>query len=319
MGIRGLLKTTVTTLVALFAFTGMAEAATVPVQSLTAPFMGSNPSVTKTPDGVHFGLYFNGGLPGGTLFYNGANGTTFGSLTALGYTYNYNTLDNDPRGAPFLRVFLDSDGDGLLDHDVIFDATLCGAASPPENTDIGVDVTTQTVRFDDDSCGQGSVQLPFATVQAAHAADTIVGILVTQGGPGGVNASAFLRNLTVNSDTFAFNVPPADGQPGAQGPQGAAGPAGPSTSTAPPLKCVGAKVRLFHAPRMRDEVFLRVRAGLMTARGFKPLKARRRIVRLNLRNKPAGNYNVRLISFYLTADKRIHRVISRRHFSVACS
>jgi hypothetical protein len=316
-------KTVMTTLVALFALTGTAQAATVPVQSLTPPFAATNPSVTKTPDGVHFGVYFNAGLPGGSLVYAGVNGTTFGSLTALGYTYNYNTSDDNPLGSPYLRVFLDSDDDGDADDDVIFDPTLCATASPPENTDNVVDVTTQTVRYDDDSCSGSPNQQPFATVQAAHAAKTIVGILVSQGDAGGVNASAYLRNLTVNGDTFAFNVPPADGRPGAQGPPGVTTTIVTNTAVAPSptagAACVGAKVRRLHAPRIRGELFLRVRAGLMTATGFRPLKARRRRVSLNLRNKPEGNYNVRLISFYRTRSGKVHRVVTRRHFSVACA
>src|SRR4051794_13817473 len=167
------------TLVALFALTGAAQAATVPVQSLAPPFRASNPSVTKTPDGVHFGVYADSARTSGSLGYDGANGTTFGSLTALGYTYNYNTSDNNPLGSPYLRVFLDADGDGSADHDVIFDPTLCATLTPPENTDHVVDVTTQTVRYDDDSCSGPATQQPFAAVKATHASETIVGIFVT--------------------------------------------------------------------------------------------------------------------------------------------
>jgi hypothetical protein len=311
------------TLVALFALTGTAQAAIVPVQSLTPPFGATNPSVTKTPDGVHFGVYFDAGLPGGTLAYSGVNGTTFGSLTALGYTYNYNTADDNPLGSPYLRVFLDSDGDGVADDDVIFDPTLCATVTPQENTDISVDVTTQPVRYDDDSCS-GPTQQPFATVQAAHAAETIVGIFVSQGDAGGVNASAYLRNLTVNGDTFAFNVPPADGKPGAQGPPGItttivtnAAPAAPSPTAG--ATCAGDTVRKLHAPRRKGEKFLRVNAALLTRAGFRSLKTSGRTVRLDLRGKPARNYNVRLISRYRTRSGRVHRITSWRHLSVACA
>jgi hypothetical protein len=58
-----------------------AEAATVPVQSLNGDFAASNSTVTKTPDGVHFGPYANGGAVGGTLIYNGVNGRTLSQLT----------------------------------------------------------------------------------------------------------------------------------------------------------------------------------------------------------------------------------------------
>src|SRR3954454_115290 len=259
-------RTIVATLVAAFALTGTAQAATVPVQSLTPPFRVSNSSVTKTPDGVHFGVYADAGRTSGSLVYEGVKGQTFGSLTALGYTYNYNTSDNRAVGAPYLRVFLDSTGDGVADADVIFDATLCAKVTPPENTDNVVDVMTQTVRYDDDGCDAGGFQQPFAAVKAAHANEVIVGIAVTQGDSGGLDASAFLRNLTVNGDTFAFNVPPANGQPGAPG----------TTPTAPAptagATCAGDTVRTLRAPRRTGEKFLSVNAAFLTPAGFRSLK-----------------------------------------------
>jgi hypothetical protein len=273
-------NTIVATLVALFALTGTAQAATVPVQSLTPPFRVPNPSVTKTPDGVHFGVYADAGRASGSLGYDGANGTTFGSLSALRYTYNYNTTDNDPRGSPYLRVFLDADGDGIADEDVIFDPTLCGAVTPPENADNVVDVTTQTVRYNDDSCSGPPNQQPFGAVKAAHANETVVGIFVTQGSAGGLDASAYLRDLTVNADTFAFNVPPANGQPGAPG----ATPAAPSPNAG--ATCAGDTIRRLHAPLIRGERFLSVKATLMRLKGSRALKVVRRTVLLDLRNKP---------------------------------
>jgi hypothetical protein len=56
-------------------------------------------------------------------------------------------------------------------------------------------------------------------VRAANAGAHITGIFITQDFSGGHDASAFVRNLTVNGTTFAFNVPPA------------AGPAGPAGTT----------------------------------------------------------------------------------------
>jgi hypothetical protein len=302
-------KTIMATLVALFTLTGIAQAAIVPVQSLTPPFAVTNSSVIKTPDGVHFGVYADAGRTGGSLRYDGANGTTFGSLTALGYTYNYNTSNNNPLGAPYLRVFLDANGDGTADNDVIFDPTLCATVTPPENTDNVVDVTTQTVRFNDDSCAGPATQQPFAAVKAAHANETIVGIFVTQGDAGGLDASAYLRNLTVNADTYAFNVPPANGQPGA--------PAAPSPTAG--ATCTGDTIRTLHAPRRARAQFLRVNAALLTGAGFRKLKAVRRTVKLDLRNKAEGNYNVRLISHYRTRSGKVLRDVTWRHFSVACA
>jgi hypothetical protein len=206
-------------------------------------------------------------------------------------------------------VFLDTNGDGDADADVIFDPTLCATATPAENTDISVDVTTETVRYNDDSCSGPATQQPFAAVKAAHANETIVGIFVTQGDAGGLDASAYLRNLTVNANTFAFNVPPANGQPGA--------PAAPSPAAG--ATCAGDTIRTLHAPRRVGARFLRVDAALLTGAGFRKLKVVRRTVKLDLRNKPEGNYNVRLLSRYRARSGKVLRDVTWRHFSVACA
>jgi hypothetical protein len=302
-----------------------AQAATVPVQQLSGDFAASNNSVTKTPEGVHFGVYPNAAVTGGSLIYNGANGLTLGQLTSLGYTYNYTTsADVAPIAAPYLRVFLDADGDGQVDDDVIFDPSQCGTASPAEDEDHPVDVTTSIVRFDNDACegapaDQGT---PFATVRAAHAGETIVGIIITQGFSGGENASAQIRNLTVNGTTFAFNVPPVGPTttiiqrvptpPGAR-------PTGAVAGTQAGRSCRGATLRRIHAPRRRGERFLRVNAALQTPNGLRSLKANGRTVTVDLRNRPEANYNVRLISRYRTKSGKIRRVVTRRNLSVACS
>ena len=302
-------KTIMATLLAVFTLTDIAQAAIVPVQSLTPPFAATNSSVTKTPDGVHFGVYADAGRTGGSLRYDGANGASFGSLTSLGYTYNYNTSDENRLGSPYLRVFLDADGDGGSNNVVIFEPTLCASVTPPENTDNVVDVRTQTVRVNNDACGVGGTQQPFTTVQAAHADEIIVGIFITQGNAGGQDASAYLRNLTVNANTYAFNVPPASGQPGA--------PAAPSPTTR--ATCTGDTIRTLHAPRRARARFLRVNAALLTGAGFRKLKAVSRTVKLDLRNKAEGNYNVRLITHYRTRSGKLLRNVTWRHFSVACA
>lgn len=302
-----------------------ANAATVPVQQLSGVFAASNNSVTKTPEGVHFGVYADGARTGGTLIYNGANGQTFGSLTALGYTYNYTTsADLDPRGAPYLRVLLDENGDGIPDHDVIFDPTLCGDAAPTEDEDHSVDVTTQTVRVDDDPGADClNTQTTFAAARAALAGNTIVGIIITQGFTGGNDLSAQVRNLTVNGNTFVFNVPPV-------------GPAGPTTIQQVPVPagalpaagvagtqagraCRGATLRRIHAPNRKGEKFLRVNAALASPTGLRALKANGRTITVDLRNRPEANYNLRLISRYRTKSGKVRRVVTRRNLSVACS
>jgi hypothetical protein len=305
-----------------------AQAATVPVQQLNGDFAASNNSVTKTPDGVHFGVYADGARTGGTLVYNGVNRQTFGSLTALGYTYNYTTsADLEPRGAPYLRVLLDANGDGIADHDVIFDATICGTVSPTEDEDHAVDVTTQLVRVDDDDGADcANTQTTFAAARTALAGNTIVGIIITQGFTGGSDLSAQVRNLTVNGNTFVFNVPPV----------GPAGPAGPTTIQQVPVPagalpatavagtqaartCRGAALRRIHAPARKGEKFLRVNAALQSPTGLRALKANGRTVTVDLRNRPEANYNVRLISRYRTKSGKIRRVVTRRNLSVACS
>jgi hypothetical protein len=302
-----------------------AQAATVPVQQLNGVFAVSNNSVTKTPDGVHFGVYADGARTGGTLIYNGVNGQTFGSLTALGYTYNYTTsADLDPRGAPYLRILLDADGDGIADHDVIFDPTICATASPDEDVDHTVDVTTQSVRVDNDGCTALTDQVPFSVARAQLAADTIVGIIITQGFVGGNDLSALVRDLTVNGTTFAFDVPPVGPATTTTVVQQVAAPAGarPTTAVAgvqTARTCRGAALRRIHAPARRGEKLVRVNAALQSPTGLRALKVNGRTVTVDLRNRPEANYNVRLISRYRTRSGKIRRVVTRRNLSVACS
>jgi hypothetical protein len=313
-----------------------AQAVTVPVQQLNGDFGASNSSVFKSPDGVRFGVYANAGRIGGSLEYDGANGQPFSSLTALGYTYQYNTSDDDPAtggpttagsiAAPYLRVFLDSNGDGAFDHDVLFDPTLCATQLVTENEDHSVDVTAQTVRVDDDQCGPAPGTTTFAAAQTAHATDTIVGIAVTQGFSGGDDASANVRNLTVNGTTFAFDVAPPPGVvtqtttrivqvPAPAAPAPATGVLGEQVSRS----CRGATVRRIHAPNRRGERLLRVNAALQTPTGLRALRVQGRTVTVDLRNRPEANYNVRLITRYRTKSGHVRRVVTRRNLSVACS
>jgi hypothetical protein len=320
-----------------------AQAAVVPVQQLNGDFGATNSSVFKTPDGVHFGIYANAGPIGGSLEYDGLNGQPFGSLSALGYTYQYNTSDDDPAtggpttvgsmAAPYLRVFLDSNGDGQFDHDVLFDPTLCATQPVTENEDHAVDVTAQTVRVDDDQCGPAPGTTAFALAQAAHATDTIVGIVVTQGFSGGDDASANVRNLTVNGTTFAFDAPAPPTvvtqtttrivqvpvTTTAPAPAPAPAPATGVLGVQVSKSCRGAAVRRIHAPTRRGERFLRVSAALQTPNGLRSLRSSGRTVTVDLRNKPEANYNVRLISRYRTKHGHVRRVVTRRNLSVACS
>jgi hypothetical protein len=311
-----------------------AQAATVPVQQLNGKFAASNSTVTKTPDGVHFGTYADSGCPnpaencaghGGTLEYFGASGLTLSQITSLGYTFNYRSA-NEPgllTAAPYMRVFF-TDG-----NNVEFDPSRCAQNDVAQATDVAIDVVADTVRFSDDGCTSLANQQPWADVVAAHPDEVVSEIDITQGFTTGVDTSAMVRNLTVNGTTFAFDAPaPAPAPavvtqtttvvqqvPGPAAPAPAAGVAGVQVSRT----CRGATLRRLHAPTRKGERFLRVNAALQTATGLRSLRAQGRTVSVDLRNRPEANYNVRLISRYRTKSGKVRRVVTRRNLSVACS
>ena len=296
-----------------------AQAAIVPVQSLAPPFEASNSTVIKTPDGVHFGTYVDAGAVGGSLVYHGLDGQPLSVLTSFGYTFTYRERGNTTGAAPYMRVFLDedpavdSDGDGNpandVDHDVILEPSEGGVNVPPQATDVTTTTANTTVRFDDDAGGTNP-QEPYSAILAvpARAGMTITAILVTQGFSTGQDVSALVRNITVNGDTFAFNVPPA-AAPGTTTIIQVPGPAG----TQPAAAVAGVQAR------RTGERFLRVNAALQSSTGLRPLRSQGRTITVDLRNRPEANYNVRLISRYRTRSGKTRRVVTRRNLSVACS
>jgi hypothetical protein len=327
-----------------------AHAATVAVQQLNGAFSASNSTVTKTPDGVHFGTYNDAGALGGTLIYNGINGTRVSALSEFGYTFTYRQATDTTGAAPYARVFIDADpavdtntadnpADGNpandVDHDIVLDPSMtgatpapggtCPAVEPAQATDLTFTMSTHLVRFDDDAGADctNSV-MTFAQAKAAAGATAVVSSLnVTQGFSTGQDVSALVRNITVNGTTFAFNVPPV-GPPGAtttiiqQVPAGAR-PTGAVAGIQVRSRCRGATVRRIHAPARKGEKFVRVNAALQSRTGLRALKANGRTVTVDLRNRPEANYNVRLISRYRTKSGKIRRVVTRRNLSVACS
>ena len=78
---RKTLSSIAVTGIAILAVTGTAQAATTPVQSLSGDFTASNSTVVKTPDGVHFGTYADGGAVGGSVMWKGANGLQLKDVT----------------------------------------------------------------------------------------------------------------------------------------------------------------------------------------------------------------------------------------------
>ena len=325
-----------------------AQAATIPVQQLNGDFAASNSTVIKTPDGAHFGAYGNAGVIGGTLIYNGINGTPVSALSEFGYTFTYRQATDTTGAAPYARVFIDADptvdsnGDGNaandIDHDILLDPSMeggtpapagtCPAVEPAQATDLTFSMTTHPVRLDDDPGADcANSVMTFAGAKAAVEPTAVVSSLnVTQGFSTGQDVSALVRNIRVNADTFVFDVPPV----------GPAGPPGPVTIQQVPVvvpqtpgagvagiqatqRCRGAAVRRIHAPRRTGEQFLRVAAELATPNGLRALKVNGRTITVDLRNRPAANYNVRLVSRYRTKSGKVRRIVTRRNLSVACS
>jgi len=337
-----------------------AHAATIPVQQLNGDFAASNSTVIKTPDGVHFGTYPDGGALGGTVIYNGINGTSLSTLSEFGYTFTYRQRTITTGAAPYARVFIDenpavdtpSTGDPDLDaalgyndgnpandidHDILLDPSMeggtpapggaCPSVEPPQATDLTFNMSTHLVRFDDDAGSTCTTSvMTFAQAKAAAGpAAVVISLNVTQGNSTGLDVSGLVRNIRVNADTFAFNVPPV-------GPAGAPGPvtiqqvpvvvptpAAAVLGTQAKQACRGAVVRRIHAPVRTGEKFLRVSAELATPTGLRALKVNGRTITVDLRNRPSANYNVRLISRYRTKTGKTRRVVTRRNLSVACS
>jgi hypothetical protein len=312
-----------------------ANAATFPVQQLRGDFAGSNSTVTKTPDGVHFGTYGDATAIGGSLLYHGLNGRPLSALTGFGYTFTYRERGNTTGAAPYMRVFLDenpavdSNGDGNpandADHDIVMDPSENAANVPPQATEVRKTTADTTVRFDDDPGGTAP-QESYADILADPTRNgmTISEILVSQGFSTGVDVSGLVRNITVNANTFAFDVAPV----------GPPGPAGTTTIVRVPVfvpapaqpasrgvlgtqasSCKGDDRLTLHAPRRAGQRFLSAHA---TLRG-KRLTVKGRSIRLDLRGRSEGNYDVRIIARYRTKSGRVVRVVTHRVRSVACS
>lgn len=171
------------------------------ITALPGPgFDVTNGSCSMVDAGVECGPYANGGLEGGSLYYDGANGLTLSQITQLAYTEKHASSDNSPISAPYLRVFLDGDS-----HDVVFDATECATTVPAEGVFNSYEVTAGDVRYDDDSCdGVAPDQQPWADVVAAHGSAVVSGIYITTGFTGGTDLSSLVRALEVNNERFVL-------------------------------------------------------------------------------------------------------------------
>lgn len=313
---------TATTALALsVAFAGTAQADTN-VQSLTGgDWSASNSTVAKTADGVHFGTYANGGAIGGSLMYKGANGLPLKDVTDLSYKFNYRQAGNTTGAAPYARIFLDSNNDGVTDTDVILDPSEGGLVTPLQSTDLTFGTGDGSVRYGDDA--GASAQQTWADVKALHGDDKITNVLVSQGNSMGTDVSAMVKQITFNGERFNFDTPPADGATGPQGPQGyngnngvngtdgkngtngANGAAGTNGVNGVTTiihdygTLVGNTVRTISAPSIKGMKFVSVRASLRGER----LPVHGRKITVDLRGKTVGRYNVSMTAKYKNGGK----------------
>ena len=194
------------------------------IQSLTGDWSPSNSTVIKTADGVHFGTYADGGALGGSLRYTGANDLTLSQVNDFSFTFNYKQAGKLSGATPYARIFLDTDGNGTTDADVILDPSLGGAVTPVQGADISFGTADDSVRYDDDAGESG--QVTWAEVKSDHGTDVITKVVVSQGYAMGTDVSALLKSITFNGEKFNFDVAPADGVDGAKGDTGTTGATG---------------------------------------------------------------------------------------------
>ena len=109
-----------------------------------------------------------------------------------------------------------------------------------------------------------------------------------------------------------------NGKDGTNGATGATAPAGGSGATAAAAGVNGAKVkvgatkRILHVPSTKGLKLVSVRASL---RG-KSLPVHARSIKVDLRGKVVGNYNVSIVAKYKTKSGKVHTVRSTRSLSV---
>ncbi len=324
-----------------------ATAATINVPDLQGDFRATNSTVTMTPDGIHFGTYADGGNLGGTAITHLFDGQPLSAITGLSYTFTYRALGEPTDGAtywysaaPYLRVFLDTSGDGAVDEDVILDPGYCTKEQVAQSTDLTFQmVGNARLRYSDDGCDSLANQATWASIVAAHGSEKIVGILVSQGFSVGNDVSGLLRKITLNGDTYLFGsaLQGPSGPAGAAGPAGgtgATGPAGPAGSNGQPgqtvtiiqqvpattvtatsgSQCRGDSLRTLRIAQRKGWTFVSARAVL---RG-RSLKISGRTISVDLRGRSESNYNVAVVAKY-KRNGVIKTVRTQRNLSVVCA
>jgi hypothetical protein len=155
-------------------------------------FSVSNPSVKFTDNGVVYGPYTDSGNEGGTVKDVTLAGLRVRDLASLTYTAkNVGPAANG--AAPYLRIFIDNNGDGFDgsadDHDIIFSASTQpgGCATSGTATDqcassgrmIKYIVNEGTVRYDDD--GGNAPDVSWDSIINAHGSDRIDSVRISVG------------------------------------------------------------------------------------------------------------------------------------------
>jgi hypothetical protein len=168
------------------------------------------------------------------------------------------------------------------------------------------------LRYDDDACSF----LPdesWADILAAHGAEHITGIFITQGFAVGTAMSALVTQMTFNGTTYCFNCAPT---PIVNNTTFVTEPT--TVNTAPSLArltCKGNTVRRLHAPKRSGYSIVSVKA---TLRG-KALKVKGRTITADLTAQPEANYNVRLTIKYRAKSGKTLTVKTTRNLSVVCA
>jgi hypothetical protein len=178
------------------------------------------------------------------------------------FTYRQSDVPATTGAAPYARVFLDTDGDGAVDRDVVLDPSFCGTRTPEQATDLTFQMIGNSVRYDDDGCdGVPPDQQRWADVVAAHGGEKIIGLLVSQGNSTGHDVSALLRRITVNGTTFAFDVLPVGKTTVVRVPVPVATPT-PASGVlgVRASSCKGNKLVTLHAPKRKGRRFVVVSA-----------------------------------------------------------
>ncbi len=111
----------------------------------------------------------------------------------------------------------------------------------------------------------------------------------------------------------------ATGNTGAQGAAGVAGAAGTTTVIHRPRRRPSSATRSARSTLRSAEAsrFVSLRAYLLTPSGLHRLPARGRLISVDLRDKPVGNYNIIIKARYRLSSGVTHTVRTTRNLSVA--